>query len=242
VSARRSGPVDVRQLITAEKVREEDQPAVGGWLQRLCRTAARNLPASGVGLTLMSGDGDAAVVAAASGLDVEAIEHLQFTLGEGPCRDAFRLGRPVLTPNLASAARRGWPGYAPAAQELGVAAVFAFPLGSGPTGLGVLDVYREHTGSLSSEAVGVALAFSEVATVALLDAQEQVQDAGKPELEEGLSGLVVYQAQGMIHVQLGIDVSEAMARLRAYAFAHNRSVSDVAVDVVARRLELQGDS
>jgi AmiR/NasT family two-component response regulator len=88
----------------------------------------------------------------------------------------------------------------------------------------------------------VALAFSEVATVALLDAQERVQDAEKSDLEEGLSGLVVYQAQGMIHVQLGVDVNEAMARLRAYAFAHDRSVRDVAADVVARRLQLQGDS
>jgi hypothetical protein len=190
----------------------------------------------------MSRNGDAAVVAAASGSEAEAVEHLQFTLGEGPCQDAFRLGRPVLTADLASAARRTWPGYAPAAQELGVAAVFAFPLGSGPTGVGVMDVYREHTGSLTSEVFAVALAFCEAATVALLDAQEKAQDVGESDLEEGLSGFVVYQAQGMIHVQLGIDVSEAMARLRAYAFAHNRSVSEVAADVVARRLVLEGDS
>jgi len=37
-------------------------------------------------------------------------------------------------------------------------------------------------------------------------------------------------------------VSEAMARLRAHSFAHNRSVSEVAADVVARKLVLEGDS
>jgi GAF domain-containing protein/ANTAR domain-containing protein len=242
VSAHGGGMVGVRQLIRAEQVQAGDQLGLGGWLQRLCRTAARNLPASGVGVSLMSRNGDAAVVAAASGSESEAIEQLQFTLGEGPCQDAFRLGRPVLTPNLAQAARRTWPGYAPAAQDLGVEAVFAFPLGAGAAGVGVMDVYRAHTGSLTSEAVMVALAFSEAARVALLDAQEQTQDAGNAEPEEGLSGFVVYQAQGMIHVQLGVELNEAMARLRAYAFAHNRSVSEVAADVVARRLVLRGDS
>jgi hypothetical protein len=40
----------------------------------------------------------------------------------------------------------------------------------------------------------------------------------------------------MVSVQLGVSVTEALVRLRAYAFSENRLVRDVAEDVVARRL------
>ena len=46
----------------------------------------------------------------------------------------------------------------------------------------------------------------------------------------------MFQAQGMVMVQLGISIGEAMARMRAYAYAHDRRLSEVARDVVARRL------
>jgi len=46
----------------------------------------------------------------------------------------------------------------------------------------------------------------------------------------------------MVHVQLGITLTEALARLRAYAYAHDRSLSDVATDIVTRRLVIEADS
>jgi hypothetical protein len=49
---------------------------------------------------------------------------------------------------------------------------------------------------------------------------------------------VVHQAAGMLSVQLGVDPSVALLRLRAYAWSRERPISDVAVDVVARRLRL----
>ena len=45
----------------------------------------------------------------------------------------------------------------------------------------------------------------------------------------------------MLMVQLGVPMGEAFARLRAYAYAHDRRLADVARDIVARRLRLQGD-
>ena len=45
----------------------------------------------------------------------------------------------------------------------------------------------------------------------------------------------------MLTVQLGVPVKEAFARLRAYAYAQDRRLADVARDIVARRLRLQGD-
>ncbi|MBE1491520.1 ANTAR domain-containing protein [Plantactinospora soyae] len=51
----------------------------------------------------------------------------------------------------------------------------------------------------------------------------------------------MYQATGMLLVQLGSSAEEAFARLRAYAYAHDRRLGDVARDVVERRLRFQPD-
>jgi hypothetical protein len=49
------------------------------------------------------------------------------------------------------------------------------------------------------------------------------------------------QATGMVTLQLGVGVAEAFASLRAYAYAHDRRLADVASDIVARRLRLHDD-
>lgn len=62
------------------------------------------------------------------------------------------------------------------------------------------------------------------------------------ELEAGTTlRFVVHQATGMVAVQLGVGVTEALVRLRAFSFAQNRLVVDVATDIVARRLKLTDD-
>ena len=45
----------------------------------------------------------------------------------------------------------------------------------------------------------------------------------------------------MVMVQLGVSVIAALALLRAYAYANERSLDDVARDVVARILRLDRD-
>jgi AmiR/NasT family two-component response regulator len=55
------------------------------------------------------------------------------------------------------------------------------------------------------------------------------------------SSFAVYQAQGMVMVQLRVPMDEAMARVRAYAFAHDRTLESVARDIVARTLVFEAD-
>jgi AmiR/NasT family two-component response regulator len=52
----------------------------------------------------------------------------------------------------------------------------------------------------------------------------------------GTDRIVIYQATGMIAAQLDDTVSDALARLRAAAFASGRPVYDIAQDVVERRV------
>src|SRR5690242_20619894 len=110
-------------------------------LRQLCISATHALPASGVAVSLMA-PGEAPVLAAASDSEASVLEDLQTVLGEGPCLVAFEEQRPVLVADLGDGAVRRWPAYSSAAQELGVRAVFAFPLQVGAARLGVLDVYR----------------------------------------------------------------------------------------------------
>ena len=49
---------------------------------------------------------------------------------------------------------------------------------------------------------------------------------------------VVHQGVGMVASALGISVGQALLRLKAYAFANDRLLADVAEDVVARKLRL----
>ena len=47
------------------------------------------------------------------------------------------------------------------------------------------------------------------------------------------------QATGMLTEQLQVGIEEAFVRLRAYAYAQERRLTDVAGDIVARRLRLE---
>ena len=58
----------------------------------------------------------------------------------------------------------------------------------------------------------------------------------------GLRRAQVYQAAGMVMVQLDVSIEEATVRLHAYAFANDRAVVDVARDIVRRHLRLDDDN
>lgn len=231
----------VRQVISLEAAADGDRPAVAGWLQRVCRAAVRCLPATGVGISILSSGSDPITVAASSEASV-LVEELQYLLGEGPCIDAYASRSPVLAPDLSATAATTWPAYAPAAHGHGVRAVFAFPLQVGAARLGALDVYRDHPGSLSPETLSRALTFAEVAMQGLLDAGTGIQDAADLVDDPEGNRLEVYQAQGMVMVQLGVSAEEALTRLRAYAYAHERRAIDIARDIIARTLKLESDA
>jgi hypothetical protein len=174
---------------------------------------------------------------------------LQLTLGEGPLLDASASGGPVLASDLAdgeSGAR--WPAFAPAASQAGAAAVFAFPLVVGAIRAGVLGLYRDRPGPLSDFQLGDALVFADTATMLLLDAQDRAGAGIGPGPGPGgqPAGLASYraeidQATGMLTEQLGVSITDAFVRLRAYAYVNDLQLADVARDIVARRLRLFPD-
>ena len=170
------------------------------------------------------------------------LEDLQFTLGQGPGLDAAA-GSPVLIADLAAETAR-WPGFAPAAAASGVRAVFALPLRVGAISVGALLAHRAIPGPLVDGALADAFALADAVTLLLLHRESTGTDrAGSagdgPEpgwAHPATYRAQVHQATGMISVQLGVSLAEALVRLRAYAYADGRLIAEVAADVVARRL------
>ncbi|MBB2947679.1 signal transduction protein with GAF and PtsI domain [Actinoplanes lutulentus] len=210
-------------------------------LQRVCRAAAEGVSASGAGICVMTADGTLGV-SATSDEAIGRTEELQFVLGEGPCIDAFAARRPVLAANLADAANYRWPMYAPAAHDNGVRAVFAFPLQVGAARLGVMDIFRDRVGPLTEAELRMAFTFADVTVEMLLDTQEEKlkRDGNGTGLLDVGHRAELFQAQGMVMMQLGVSIAEALLRMRAYAYSENRRLEDVARDVVNRTLRLDG--
>ncbi|WP_034592706.1 GAF and ANTAR domain-containing protein [Hamadaea tsunoensis] len=231
----------VYALIAAEPVADRGPAGLSATMRRLCTAVGRAVDAHGVGMTVMAPDGVRGM-SAASDPATERLEDLQLTLGEGPCIDAFERRVPVLVPNLADEMAR-WPVYAPEVHAGGIRAVFAFPLQTGGARLGVLDVFRGEPGSLSNEALALCLTFADAAVASLLDGEEHRHPTAADDgLGDSLGvNTVLFQAQGMVMVQLKVPLAEAMARIRARAYAENRPLTEIAADVVARRLSFDQD-
>lgn len=204
-----------------------------------CDAGVRLAEVSGVQLTLMSGP-DRGESRYATDEVGTRLEELRFTLGEGPCADAFRTGLPVLAGDLDTGHNlRRWPLFVPAALEIGARAVFAFPLRSGAIRMGLLVLHRAHPSSMTHEQMSDVQVLADVILSLLLDELMSVQVENPALLTDmPLRRAEVHQATGMLSVQLGVSVEEALVRLRAHAFAEERPVIDVARDVVARRLRL----
>ena len=206
---------------------------------RLCEVCADVLSMSGAGVMLMSGDVPRGSVCSSNDVS-ELIEELQYTLGEGPCVDAYNQQRPVLEPDLAEPAVPRWIAFSPPAVAAGTRAIFGFPLQIGSVRLGALNLYRDEPGAMTDDQHADALVVSEVAARAVLDMQAHAPPGAiAEELSDSDFRFVVHQASGMVSVQLGVSVAEALVRLRAHAFTADRGLSDVAEDVVARRLRLE---
>jgi hypothetical protein len=242
VTEREKEIIAVRALIDDEPPIPHGPGGTVGFLQRLCAASARSLPARGVAITLMTAE-DGPQVAIATDAHTQLLEEQQFSFGEGPCVDSFAARRPVLSGDLDADSRR-WPAYVPAAYEQGIRAVFAFPLQIGAARLGVLDVYRDVPGGLAPTVLHEALTYADVALQTLLDGQQldAVSRPGAGGLDSAVdSRAELFQAQGMLMIQLRVSLAEAMTRLRGYAYANNRRIGDVARDVVARRLRFEPD-
>lgn len=207
----------------------------------LCVAAAAAVNVSGAGVILVSGGRPLGSVCASNAM-TEAAEEAQYTLGEGPCVDAYHAKEPVLVPDLESVESSRWPGFREGAQAAGVRAAFGFPLMIGSVCFGALNFYHDRPGRLGDEQFADAVAVAHVAGRTVLSWQSV---AGPGSLAWQLEHVpmhraAVHQAAGMVSVQAGVSVDDAVVMIRAYAFAEDRAISEVASDLVLGTFRLDG--
>jgi GAF domain/ANTAR domain len=193
-------------------------------------------------------DGSNSGTLGSSGAPARAYDELQFTLGEGPCLDSVASRTPVLVADLADPDEGRWPIYGPALLSYQIRGVFAMPVLVAGEYVGALDFFRAQPGRLEDDHLAGAIAAAELAGVPMLDLldadlQSAVNVPGSNAWTElhSLSRAEVSQATGMLVAQLGVEPAEALVRLRAHAYATGRSSTDVARDILDRRLKLDAD-
>lgn len=204
-----------------------------------------NIDAAAISLVF---DGAASGTLGSSGEPARMYDELQFTLGEGPCLESVTLKGPVLIADLADPDDTRWPIYGPAMLSHEIRGVFAMPVLVAGEHVGALDLFRAQPGHLRGDQLAGAIAAAELATAPLLDLmnddlQAAVNDPKSNAWAElhSLSRAEVSQATGMLVAQLNVEPAEALIRLRAYAYATGRSSTDVARDIIDRRLRLEAD-
>jgi hypothetical protein len=197
---------------------------------RLCRACVEILGADGGAITLASTKPERLTVSTSNGTSAR-IEDLQDVLGEGPGQDAFREGRPVIT-HVDGAHGGPFPMFTELAGDIaGPVTVWAIPMHPGGATIGVVTLYRS-VGELEQS---------------LDDAQFLADAVGAALLDDHLTGdsvpfaawtdrARVHQATGMIVAQLAISPEDALAILRAHAYAESTSLDEIATEVVERRL------
>jgi hypothetical protein len=204
-----------------------------GAIRMLCATAVRTAHVDGAAVGLLAPGCTARELLCATDPLVARIDDIQITLGEGPCLDAYRRRTPQLRSAIGNQhAESPWPLFDDAVHEIGVRAVFAYPLlRKGATPVGVLAMYRRTEGPLD----GGEQAAATLSTVIAMDGpQNMVSPApSSPHTQ-------VPVAAGMIALQLNLLIDEALDVLRAYSFSHDRPLAAIADDVVQRRTSFAG--
>jgi hypothetical protein len=162
--------------------------------------------------------------------------------------DSVAQRAPVLVADLADPNEARWPAYGPALLAHDIRSVHAMPVVLAGEYMGALDLFRCGAGSLAVDDLAGALVAAELAEMPLLDllaedlkaAVEDPESDAWTELNR-LTRVEISQATGMLIAQLNVTAVEALARLRAHAYTVGRSATEVARDILDRKLRLDVD-
>lgn len=211
-------------------------------LTEIAQFAVQAIPgADGAGLTMLEDNRAQTVVASAD--FVNAVDDVQYGLGEGPCLLAVASGRTQTSGSLGGEAR--WPHFGPRVGRLGVHSVLSLPLllpGRDATDrvVGAMNVYAHAKNAFGPEAVRIGELFARPAAVSVHNAQVLAQSQRlATQLTEALtSRAVIDQALGVLMSRTGASPQEAFERLRMMSQTQHVRVAEVSrllVDEAVRR-------
>lgn len=205
----------------------------------LCESCTRLLAVDAAGILLVH-EGELQVLAA-SEERLRLLELFQVQAREGACVDCFRDHRPVAVHDLRDERDR-WPAFTERALEAGYRAALALPLRHGDRTIGALNLFAMRPGPVPPADVEVARALADTATIAVLEHRAaEASDRTTAQLRAALESRVrIEQAKGVLAERHHLDLEQAFERLRAHARSNRRRLHEVAADVVAGTLDLEG--
>ena len=166
------------------------------------------------------------------------LEDLQDVTGEGPSIDAFVSGAALIV-TLNEAAIERWPLFGPAARDaVGELKIYAFPMRPGTSTLGTVSLLLLDHSELREDLASAQFLTDAVGAALLKDPLAHGDPAHSGSWSERSQ---VHQATGMVVAQLGVSTEDALALLRAHAFALGMGLTEVASKVIGRELDLRTD-
>jgi GAF domain-containing protein len=209
-----------------------DGPAAAAAVAQLAEVTRDLIPmAVGAGVTLIDKFGQPASVAATDP-GVEAVDRMQYELGQGPCLAAWDTVSFQRVDDTFTETR--WPDWAAAAAAAGVRSVLSTPLIYQGREIGAVKVYAGEPEAFTDYEEHL-LELLAGAAATLLGAIQDARTAGQltTELEDALTGrLEIQRAVGVLMERYDLDADTAHDRLLTAARHQQTPVADLARELL----------
>jgi len=204
---------------------------------RMCQACVDILRVDGGSLTLAYADPQR-VTLCATDEEAAQLEDLQEVFGEGPGYTAY-LERTIQTLVVDGAVDSRWPLLSDAVkQAMTSCTVYAIPMKPGPQTMGVATFYQQQPGPLAVDGPTLQLLVNAVA-VALVKDPDILDDDRYAKADSWNSRARIHQATGMVMAQLRLTPNDAMALIRAHAYAHRQTLTAISDEIIARSLDFR---
>ncbi len=205
------------------------------FLHSLSADSVEILGAEAAGVMLADARGGLRLIAS-SDERMRLLELFELQGAQGPCLDAFSTGRPVQA--SAADSRTRWPDFAPRASDSGFQMMCAVPLRVRTDVIGAMNLFRASDEPFTADEMDIAQAMAEMAAIGLIQERAlRERSLLTEQLQAALnSRVIIEQAKGMLAEYLKITMGDAFQLLRNYARSHNHKLSDVARDVIDRKI------
>ncbi len=168
------------------------------------------------------------------------IDAAQYETGVGPCLDAFRHQAVYRIDDVGT--DRQWRPFSEAAAAYGVQSSLSLPLVARHEGVGALNFYSRAPAAFSDDDVHVGLRFATQAAIVLSNAQAywDARQLGENLAEAMKSHAIIEQAKGIVMGVQRCDADEAFQVLARACQRENRTLREIAYELVARTANARG--
>jgi hypothetical protein len=204
---------------------------------RMCQACVGILGMDGGSLTLAYAEVQRVTLCSTDEWSAQ-LEDLQEVIGEGPGYDAYQ-ERTIQTLLVNGADDIRWPLVSNGIKQgLGRCAIYAIPIKPGPQTMGVATFYQREPCPMLIDADAAQVLIDAVG-VALVKDPDVLDDDSYAKAESWNSRARVHQATGMVMAQLAVASEDAIALIRAHAYAQQRSLAAISDEIIARRLDFR---